>query len=345
MIRESYDLDIICYFNNDDTSAGETLKEIYNNVKKSLAKEYNVICKKSALRLNNKSEEDFHIDVVPGRFVDEKKKDVFLFQNKGDKERLKTSLEKHIAYVKESDLTDVIKLVKYWKVKYGLDKAKTFVLELLVIVILKGEKKSENLDKLLMKFWKELRDNIKEIKVEDPANPTGNDLADIFTDELKEDLSAVASSTLNLLEQENDWKNIFGKVDSDEEEKKAKGIGKLQESDCGYQFKIGAKRSFREAGPFQEEYNKNGRALKKNMWLLFYIKKHNIPQPFEVKWRVVNTGQEAELDGGLRGDIEPDKGSKTKKEHTLYRGTHYMDCFAIKNGICVAKDRFYVSIS
>jgi len=34
MILESYDLDLHCYFAHDDTSAGTTLKEIYENVAK-----------------------------------------------------------------------------------------------------------------------------------------------------------------------------------------------------------------------------------------------------------------------------------------------------------------------
>lgn len=42
MIRESYDLDITCYFNNGDTEAGETLEEIFLNVQKALSSEYYV---------------------------------------------------------------------------------------------------------------------------------------------------------------------------------------------------------------------------------------------------------------------------------------------------------------
>ena len=52
MNREAYDLDIICYFAHDDTSAGKTLEEIYNNVSEALKGNYIVEPKGSAVRLN-----------------------------------------------------------------------------------------------------------------------------------------------------------------------------------------------------------------------------------------------------------------------------------------------------
>src|SRR5262245_58526489 len=74
MIREAYDLDLICYFPRDDDEAGKTLKEIYEETEKALQDYYRVERKPSALRLRDKSGSnpglDFHIDVVPGRYID-----------------------------------------------------------------------------------------------------------------------------------------------------------------------------------------------------------------------------------------------------------------------------------
>src|SRR5881396_2484271 len=42
MDRESYDLDVICYFPKDDADAGGTLEEIYNNVARALERNYSV---------------------------------------------------------------------------------------------------------------------------------------------------------------------------------------------------------------------------------------------------------------------------------------------------------------
>lgn len=111
-----------------------------------------------------------------------------------------------------------------------------------------------------------------------------------------------------------------------------------------YKFKIGAKIDSNENGSFIKEYINNGRALEKDMWLKFYVKETNIPEPYMVKWRVVNRGKEAREANDLRGNIINGVDKESRKEHTKYKGTHYMDSFAHKNGICVAEDRFFVNI-
>lgn len=65
----------------------------------------------------------------------------------------------------------------------------------------------------------------------------------------------------------------------------------------------------------------------------------NTPPPYEVQWQVVNTGQEAIAAGGLRGDFYPSDGvhTGTRWESTLYRGTHWIEAFIIKDGVCVAR--------
>src|SRR5437879_481691 len=93
MIREAYDLDVICYFQREDDDAGGNLEAIFENVKKTLTKKYVVIPKSSAIRLQSQSYQDFHVDVVPGRFVDDKKEDAFLHRTTGEKKRLKTNLD------------------------------------------------------------------------------------------------------------------------------------------------------------------------------------------------------------------------------------------------------------
>jgi len=71
LILESYDLDVICYFKHEDTSAGETLKDIYYSTKAALENDYLIEGKPSALRLKSRDVSewgtDFHIDVVPGK--------------------------------------------------------------------------------------------------------------------------------------------------------------------------------------------------------------------------------------------------------------------------------------
>lgn len=212
LIKESYDLDIVCYFPHDDTTAGETLKDIYNNVAKVLEEEYAVERKRAALRLRDKEMVDFHIDVVPGRFTDDSKTDCFLYQENGEKCRLKTNLQVHIDTVRDGDVLDAMRLLKLWRARKALD-VKQFVFELLIIDLL-AERKSRPLTDQLTHIWTQFRDLENPPKVEDPANPSGNDLGPLLDASVWNELKSTARSTLFTIQQ-NGWEAVFGKVDTD----------------------------------------------------------------------------------------------------------------------------------
>lgn len=69
----------------------------------------------------------------------------------------------------------------------------------------------------------------------------------------------------------------------------------------------------------------------------------DVAEPFDVYWKVKNTGAEAAADNGLRGQVN--KGERTKWERTKYRGSHYVECYIVKSGVCVAIDRQPVIIT
>jgi hypothetical protein len=212
MIREDYDLDEVVYFENEDTAAGETLEEIYEDVAKLLEESYSVRRKRSALRLRSADgKKDLKVDVVPGRYIDGTKTDVFLHQNEGDKERLKTNLVVHIQHIRDSGCTDVIKLAKLWRTRNGI-KMKTFPLELLVIEVLDGNNGGD-LEERFKRVLEEFRDNMDNLSIEDPANPTGNDLSLCLTDGLRDQLATTAGDTLETVENDG-WEAVFGKIET-----------------------------------------------------------------------------------------------------------------------------------
>jgi hypothetical protein len=223
MIREAYDLDIISYFPNDDSTAGETLEDIYNNVRTALSKEYMVEQKSSALRIKDNKKEslgvDFHIDVVPGRYTDDSKSDVFLYIASGDKKRLKTNLDVHLSHVKDSGVTDAIRLMKLWRIRNGLS-VKHFALELLIIKLL-NKKQYANLTEQLEYLWTEMHDNIDNLSIEDPANPTGNDLSDLLSATIRSDLSYISGVTLKAIE-DSGWETVFGEIEKNDDGKTAR---------------------------------------------------------------------------------------------------------------------------
>lgn len=220
LIKDLYDLDLTCYF---ERNVGKTLEEIYNDVAKALREKYFVQEKASALRVKSiNGYDDFHIDVVPGRFIDETKTDVFLYRNVFDEHRLKTNLKVHLEHIRDSRVRKQIRLAKLWKILNGL-QIRTFPLELLVIEVLEQSENKDNLDNSMKEFWEALRDNISNIRIEDPANPCGNDLSDVFDDTLKLVLSNAASRTLETI-KDSGWESVFGKVETESDSEKVARI-------------------------------------------------------------------------------------------------------------------------
>ncbi len=213
MIREAYDLDVICY---RSCEVDKTLEEIYDETRDALRESYKTVEKGSAVRLRSLDNADFHIDVVPGRFVDKDKGDAFLHRTTGDKSRLKTNLQKHIDHVHDSGVVDAIRLMKLWRCRHSLG-LKHFALELITIELLQG-KKSDTLSKQLTHIWTELRDAPDDVSIVDPANPQGNDLSEMWSQSIRNEVSEAARRTLNQIEREG-WEAVFGRLKKHQDSK------------------------------------------------------------------------------------------------------------------------------
>ncbi|CAK0754576.1 Nucleotidyltransferase [Gammaproteobacteria bacterium] len=79
--------------------------------------------------------------------------------------------------------------------------------------------------------------------------------------------------------------------------------------------------------------------------LEFEIVDIDIPGNYSIKWKVLNRGEEARRRNMIRGQIIPDEGHEKRTEQTLFKGDHVVECYAIQNGVVVAKDRIHVPIS
>ena len=208
MVLEDYDLDIVCYFPRDERGAGETIREIYFKVRDALASKYTIVEKRTALRIKNR-DVDLFIDVVPGRFIDASETFAFLHQNGGGKDYLKTNLDEQVAYVPDSGCTSEIRLMKLWRPCVGLARVRTFPLELLVIKVLE-EETAEGIEDRMVKVLLQIRDNINNITIQDPANPN-NDLTDAFNPEIRQSLAHAARATLLTVESTG-WQPVFRSI-------------------------------------------------------------------------------------------------------------------------------------
>lgn len=77
--------------------------------------------------------------------------------------------------------------------------------------------------------------------------------------------------------------------------------------------------------------------------LEFFVKRCNVPYPYDIYWKIRNVGTEAYKRNMIRGSIF--KGKTSRIEHSNFRGDHYVECYIIKNGICVARKRLPVPIN
>ena len=83
--------------------------------------------------------------------------------------------------------------------------------------------------------------------------------------------------------------------------------------------------------------------LRRNKKLDFFIDKTDCPPPYSIYWKVRNVGPEAERRDCIRGQIKKTD-STHQKESTDFYGPHYVECYLIKNGVCVARSRIDVPI-
>lgn len=103
----------------------------------------------------------------------------------------------------------------------------------------------------------------------------------------------------------------------------------------------------RRNGFRKQAFESDSTALPKNCDL-FFEATTNVLAPYETYWQVVNTGAQAKGAGQLRGGFEfstTQLGRNIRKESTCYRGSHSVECFIVKNNVCVARSgQFVVNI-
>ncbi|MDR1008087.1 MAG: hypothetical protein LBL65_05945 [Campylobacteraceae bacterium] len=88
---------------------------------------------------------------------------------------------------------------------------------------------------------------------------------------------------------------------------------------------------------------REGGFLQHNKSLEFFIASNNVPCPYQIWWKVRNVGSEAKRKNQIRGQIITSNSDK-QREHTSFYGPHFVECYIIKNGVCVARDRIDVPI-
>lgn len=69
----------------------------------------------------------------------------------------------------------------------------------------------------------------------------------------------------------------------------------------------------------------------------------NVPKPYRILWKVKNQGTEAKRRNQIRGQIV-ETNQLIHHEVTSFKGNHYVECYIVKDGVCVARNRIPVPI-
>ncbi|MFI6578069.1 nucleotidyltransferase [Nocardiopsis sp. NPDC050513] len=92
------------------------------------------------------------------------------------------------------------------------------------------------------------------------------------------------------------------------------------------------------------EMLRTGVLLKADKDLKFSVTNCTVPHPYELKWKVLNRGPEAERRNAVRGQIVGSSKPDVRLEHSDFKGEHVVECYVVKDGVVVARDRIDVSI-
>ncbi len=164
MLRAGYDLDIILYFPSTERS---TLQDLFNRTYRRLIDgRYTVVPRTVALRLPYNG--GFHIDVVPGKAQDATFRYATLYRNEQPSSSLQTSLKVHIDSVKDAGLSDIVRLLKLWRLRHDLDLP-TFALEIAVQRAMHGVRR-DDLATAMLTVLRELAGGFPQARLVDPAN-------------------------------------------------------------------------------------------------------------------------------------------------------------------------------
>lgn len=90
----------------------------------------------------------------------------------------------------------------------------------------------------------------------------------------------------------------------------------------------------------------NDQPIPKGCEIIYHaLRRPTIPDDC-IRWQIVNTGEEAAAVKCLRGEIVDTNEKKgSRKESTAYTGRHYVQCFAVLGGRCIARSKeFFINV-
>ncbi len=257
------------------------------------------------------------------------------------------------------DFRKTVKFIKAWKNvckendKNKNFKLKSFHIEQVITKYFNENKKLEIFDSIF-KFFCEIPKIIEKPQIKDKADNKKyiDEYLNGLTKEQKSKIIQARDAFLIRLEHffdkycvESLIKANFYKRNNSEKYLFDFNIPVLIE-DNNHQFKIDGhltkKDGFREGKV--SEFLQKGNDIPKKREIQFYIKKDIEIKYNYTMWKVQNDKSSPEVTvDQKRGEITKDQ-TCNNPENTAYSGKHYVECYAISNNICIARDKLSVPI-
>ncbi|WP_276967314.1 cyclic GMP-AMP synthase DncV-like nucleotidyltransferase [Chryseobacterium sp.] len=324
---------------------------------------------------------DFHMDIVPfmerhgQKYITNRHENIFELT---DPEKFTDWLDERSRITKHH-FVKVVRLIKYIRDYKRTFSVKSIILNTLLgeqindAALLENENCYDDVPTALYNIMKKLKNYVESNyyipTIADPSE-TGENFGDrwdqdgwlVFRDKMiyYSDKITDAYEDQDLNSSLEKWQSIFG-----EEFKKT-----ISENSKLKQLSDGSVLSFNDTEERLEDHNiqrkinprykvtLKGRVTPKNGFRTYNLSERgnkvdkgrsvafsvtcNVPQPYTIYWKVLNRGDEALRNDCIRGQIKMGYSSHT--EPTSFRGNHYVECYIVKEGICVAMDRQSVFI-
>ena len=84
------------------------------------------------------------------------------------------------------------------------------------------------------------------------------------------------------------------------------------------------------------QLRRHGNVVGPGRKIKFSVHRCTVPLPYDIYWKVKNTGSKAVEKDCIRGQIELDTGAGSRVEPTSFGGKHFVECYIVKDGVCVA---------
>lgn len=147
-------------------------------------------------------------------------------------------------------------------------------------------------------------------------------------------------SVRNLSTTYNYAKNLY---EFDDTEEWIENIYPIQSTMCFVEIDCKVVNRFGEID-YLSRILRNNEKVEIGCTLDFFIEKTNVIEPYNILWKVKNDGIYAEKSNCIRGQLFITKDKVINHETSDFAGNHYVECYIIKNGVCVAKDHIDVPI-